>query len=108
MDQAALRRFSFRLHFDYLDNDGKETFFRTYFTKVLNLPELNGRELQRLQAIESMTPSDFRNTRQQFFYLGDTELSNMEIIEALEAEVASKTCGGNYKGLGNIVNKMGF
>lgn len=108
LDQAALRRFSFRLHFDYLDNDGKEMFFRTYFTKVMNLPELNGRELQRLQAIESMTPSDFRNTRQQFFYLGDTELSNMEIIEALEAEVASKTCGGNYKGLGNIVNKMGF
>ena len=55
-----------------------------------------------------MTPSDFRNVRQQFFYLQDESLSNMEIIEALETEIASKTSGSSYKGLGNVVHKMGF
>ena len=55
-----------------------------------------------------MTPSDFRNVRQQFFYLADTGLSNMEIIEALETEIVSKTSGSSYKGLGNVVQKMGF
>ena len=108
LDSAALRRFSFRLHFDYLANEGKEIFYNTYFTKPMELPELNENEKKRLFAIENMTPSDFRNVRQQFFYLSDNCLSNTEIIEALETEIASKTSGANYKGLGNVINKMGF
>ena len=55
-----------------------------------------------------MTPSDFRNVRQQFFYLEDEKLTSAEIIEALQAEIAGKNSGSAYKGLGQIVNKMGF
>ena len=108
LDQAALRRFSFRLHFDYLLNEGKEIFFDTYFTKPLKMKKLNDEEKKKLFAIDQLTPSDFRNVRQQFFYLQDNNLSNTEIIEALETEVASKTSGSNYKGLGSVVHKMGF
>ena len=108
LDQAAMRRFSFRLHFDYLTNEGKEIFFRTYFTGPLKLPPLSDEDRAALFAIESMTPSDFRNTRQQFFYLEDSDLTNREIIDALAAEIAGKTSGANYTGLGKIVSKMGF
>ena len=108
LDQAALRRFSFRLHFDYLADEGKEIFYNTYFTTPMGLPELNEKERKKLCSIDSMTPSDFRNVRQQFFYLADEHLSNDEIIEALAAEVTGKTSGSNYKGLGNVVNKLGF
>lgn len=108
LDPAALRRFSYRLHFDYLTNEGKEIFFRTYFTKPMELAELNEEEKKRLFAVDSMTPSDFRNVRQQFFYLADTRLSNMEIVEALETEIVSKNSGGSYRGLGSVVQKMGF
>lgn len=108
LDQAALRRFSFRLHFDYLTNEGKEIFYNTYFTKALELPELSEGDKAKLFAIEQMTPSDFRNVRQQFFYLNDTNLNNSEIIEALAAEITSKTSGSSFKGLGNVVQKMGF
>ena len=108
LDPAALRRFSFRLHFDYLTDEGKKIFFDTYFTRPMGLPELDEEEKKRLFAIGSMTPSDFRNVRQQFFYLADTGLSSMEIIEALETEIVSKTSGSSYKGLGNVVQKMGF
>lgn len=107
-DPAALRRFSFRLHFDYLTNEGKEIFYKTYFTCPMHLPELSAKERERLSAIASMTPSDFRNTRQQFFYLEDTCLSNMEILEALETEIAGKNAGIQYKGLGSVMNKIGF
>ncbi len=107
LDQAALRRFSFRLHFDYLTNEGKELFFRTYF-KPLRMPELTEEEKKSLHSIEQMTPSDFRNVRQQFFYLEDSDLTNAEIIEALAAEVASKTSGSNYTGLGKIANRIGL
>ena len=108
IDQAALRRFTFRLNFDYLQNDGKEVFFNTYFTKPMQLKELTKQEKDRLHAIEKITPSDFRNVRQQFYYLADNELTNMEIIEALEAELASKNSGSSYKGLGEVVSKIGF
>ena len=107
LDQAALRRFSFRLHFDYLNNDGKEIFFRTYF-KPLGMPDLSADEKKELFSIDNLTPSDFRNTRQQFCYLEDSNLTNKEIIEALSAEVASKTSGSNYTGLGKIASKIGL
>ena len=108
LDQAALRRFSFRLHFDYLNNEGKEIFYKTYFTRPFGLPELSGKEREALFSIDTMTPSDFRNTRQQFYYLEDSNLSNAEIIEALASEIAGKNAGSSFKGLGNIVNNMGF
>ena len=107
LDQAALRRFSFRLHFDYLTSEGKEIFYRMYF-KPLRMPELTESEKKSLHDIDQMTPSDFRNVRQQFFYLEDSELTNAEIIEALSAEVASRTSGSRYTGLGKIANRMGF
>ena len=56
LDQAALRRFSFRLHFDYLLNEGKEVFFNTYFTAPMGLPELKAEEKNALFAIENMVP----------------------------------------------------
>jgi len=108
LDQAAMRRFSFRLHFDYLTNEGKEIFFDTYFGKPMKLPALTQEEKNALFRIENMTPSDFRNVRQQFFYLEDEKLTSAEIIEALQAEIAGKNSGSSYKGLGQIVNKMGF
>ena len=107
LDQAALRRFSFRLHFDYLTREGKEIFYRTYF-KPLHMPELTESEKKSLHDIDQMTPSDFRNVRQQFFYLEDSELTNAEIIEALSAEVASRTSGSSFTGLGKIASRMGF
>ena len=107
LDQAALRRFSFRLHFDYLTSEGKEIFYRMYF-QPLRMPELTESEKKSLHDIDQMTPSDFRNVRQQFFYLEDSELTNAEIIEALSAEVASRTSGSRYTGLGKIANRMGF
>ena len=107
LDPAALRRFSFRLHFDYLDNAGKETFYRTYFAP-LNLPELSDDERKRLWSIEKLTPSDFRNARQVFFYLKAGELTNDEVLDALAAEVESKNSGSSYTGLGKIASRMGF
>ena len=74
----------------------------------MQLKELTKAEKERLYAIDKLTPSDFRNVRQQFYYLADTELTNMEIIEALEAELASKNSGSSYTGLGEVVSKIGF
>ena len=107
LDPAALRRFTFRIHFDFLDDAGKETFYRTYFAP-LNAPELTEADKRELHAIERLTPSDYRNVRQQLFYLEDEKLSAQEIIDALRLEAQSRDSYGTYKGLGEAKHGIGF
>lgn len=107
LDPAALRRFTFRIHFDFLDNAGKETFYKTYFAP-LNAPELTDTDKAGLHAIERLTPSDYRNVRQQFFYLEDEKLTAKEIIDALRIEAQSRDSYGSYKGLGEEKHGIGF
>lgn len=89
LDPAAIRRFTFKLQFDYLDAMGKECFYKKMFAH-LNLPALKKAEFQELSAVEKLTPGDFRNVRQQFFYLADSQLTNGEIIRALTQEANAK------------------
>jgi len=107
LDPAALRRFTFRIHFDFLDDDGKEKFYRTYFAP-LNAPGLTDADRAELHAIERLTPSDYRNVRQQLFYLEDANLSAKEIIDALRLEAQSRDSYGSYKGLGEEKHGIGF
>ena len=107
LDPAALRRFTFRIHFDFLDNAGKEIFYHTYFAP-LNAPELTEADKTALHAIERLTPSDYRNVRQQLFYLDDDDLTAMEIIDALRLEAQSRDSYGSYKGLGEEKHGIGF
>ena len=107
LDPAALRRFTFRIHFDYLDDAGKEVFFQTYF-RSMNLPEFTDADRAALRAIDRLTPSDYRNVRQQLFYLNNVCLTNAEIIEALKAEAQSRDSQGEYKGLGEERHGIGF
>lgn len=107
LDSAVLRRFTFRLHFDYLENDGKLKFFNTYF-KHMNLPALTAKETDKLYSIPRLTPSDFRNVRQQFFYLSESDLTNAKLIDMLMQETNSRDSQGNYKNLGETKHVIGF
>lgn len=107
LDPAALRRFTFRIHFDFLDDAGKEIFYKTYFGP-LNAPELTEADKAALHAIERLTPSDYRNVRQQLFYLENADLAATEIIEALKLEAQSRDSYGSYKGLGEEKHGIGF
>ncbi len=107
LDPAALRRFTFRLHFDFLDHAGKEVFYRTYFGP-LGAPALSPEDLRALHNIERLTPSDFRNVRQQLFYLENEGLSGREIVEALRQEAQSRDSQGCYRGLGEERHGIGF
>ena len=107
LDPAALRRFTFRIHFDFLDDAGKEIFYRTYFGP-LNAPVLTEADKHSLHAIERLTPSDFRNVRQQLFYLENADLTAAEIIEALKLEAQSRDSYDSFKGLGEEKHGIGF
>jgi len=84
LDSAILRRFTFKLEFDYLNDDGKKHFFEHMFQS-----KLSDAEELRLNGIECLTPGDFRTVRQQVFYLGNS-VTNMERLDMLESESSAK------------------
>ena len=85
LDAAILRRFTFKLEFDYLDEEGKKLFFERMFNT-----RLTEAEAALLARVRNLAPGDFRTVRQSFFYLGN-EVTNTERIEALERESAAKS-----------------
>ena len=84
LDPAVLRRFTFKMEFDFLDAAGKKFFFERMFRS-----ELTAAEEARLAEIPHLAPGDFRTVRQSFFYLGD-EVTNAERLAALERESEAK------------------
>ena len=84
LDKAVLRRFTFKLKFDYLSDEGKRIFFERYFKTPLTEDES-----MRLSSIGKLTPGDFRTVREKLFYLSDFQ-TNGERLDALEAESEAK------------------
>ena len=97
LDQAIMRRFTFKLQFNFLDDNGKRLFFERMFKSTL----ADG-ELERLKAIPNLAPGDFRTVRQSLFYYGGT-VTNAQRLEALERESAAKE-GGAFA----LRGKLGF
>lgn len=87
LDPAVLRRFTYKLQFDFLDDAGKEIFFARAFKTPLTDVEKN-----RLAHIPNLTPGDFRTVSQSLYYLDDTA-GNDTRLTALEKESAMKGSG---------------
>ncbi len=91
LDAAILRRFTFKLEFDYLDAAGKKLFFERMFKATLT-----DSEVAHLAEIPHLVPGDFRVVRQSFFYLGDA-VTNAERLAALERESEAKNTNRFYE-----------
>ena len=94
LDPATMRRFTFKLEFGYLEDEGKRAFFERFFKSTLT-----DEEFAELCRLRNLAPGDFRTVRQEGFYLGD-EMSNMERIEALKEECAVKKDGDSSRPIG--------
>ena len=97
LDQAIMRRFTFKLEFDFLDRKGKVIFFERMFKSPLTEAERS-----RLVSIPNLAPGDFRTVRQSLFYYGG-EITNAMRLDALEREANAK----NYGAFANR-NHIGF
>ncbi|MBQ9431841.1 MAG: ATP-binding protein [Kiritimatiellae bacterium] len=84
LDSAIIRRFTFKLEFDYLDDTGKRIFFERMFKT-----KLSAAEAEALNAVKNLTPGDFRTVRQSLFYLAN-QLTNYDRIAALREETLAK------------------
>ena len=94
LDPAIMRRFTFKLEFDYLDDEGKRIFFERMFKTTLT-----DAEFAELKTLQNLAPGDFRTVRQEQFYLAD-EQSNGDRIEALREECAIKKDGNKTARIG--------
>lgn len=89
LDLATIRRFTFKLEFDYLDNSGKEIFYKKILGQINSTP-LNKSEIIRLHLMQTLTPGDFRTVRQAYYYLEKSNIPHAEVLDSLDEECNSK------------------
>jgi len=93
LDEAALRRFSFKLRFDFLKADQREQAFRHYFKLE---PPVGLREL------EWLTPGDYATVSKRAQLLGVND-DAVELLRMLQQEVAVKPTARRGIGFGALV-----
>ncbi|MBQ6925102.1 MAG: ATP-binding protein [Kiritimatiellae bacterium] len=84
LDQAVLRRFSFKIEFAPLENSGKKIFFEKVFKS-----ELTADEEKELFSIPNLTPGDFRAVKESLRFVAD-DATTADRIAALREEVRLK------------------
>ena len=84
LDAAIMRRFTFKLQFDYLEEEGKRIFFERMFQTALGEDDA-----KRLAGIPNLAPGDFRTVRQSLYYLGGA-VTNATRLDGLEKESSLK------------------
>lgn len=98
LDPASLRRFTFKVKFDYLSADQREGMFHRELSRMKSGSITSDETTRRIRTLERLTPGDFAAVSRQFTLWG-TEPTAEEFIERLEKEVLMK---------GGGVGRMGF
>ena len=96
LDAASLRRFDFKVKFDFLRPAQRIALFRRVLGDNVEPDELT---LRRLAQLDQLVPGDFANVLRQFRALG-MEPTSIRLIEGLEGEVQLKPGAG--------VRRIGF
>lgn len=89
LDKAALRRFTFKLGFDYLKPEGVMHFYHRYFSQMIQA-HLNDDQNNRLRSLRSLAPGDFKVVKDCFEFAAPR--SHDELIDALIEEIKIKSC----------------
>jgi SpoVK/Ycf46/Vps4 family AAA+-type ATPase len=87
LDAAALRRFDFKVRFDYLKPAQAEALLSAYLAKA-SLPALSPSDLARLRSLDVLTPGDFAVIARQQRFRALTSAGQW--IDGLAAECARK------------------
>ena len=84
IDEAALRRFTFKIQFKPLTREQREKMFATEALDG-NSANLTGKICDRLNKLQMLTPGDFASVKRQITLLDET-LTADEFLEQLEQE----------------------
>ncbi|MDC6171064.1 AAA family ATPase [Paucibacter sp. XJ19-41] len=98
LDEAALRRFAFKIRFKALRAEQRETMF-AHEAGLAGVAELDAEQRERLAALDQLTPGDFAAVRQQVEILGEAFTPD-EFLSQLEAEHRVKPEVRQRRGIG--------
>ena len=99
LDQAALRRFAFKIRFDYLTlRQRLELFAESLQCPVTSIADAHQK---RLSTLETLTPGDFATVLRQSTVLGEQPLAS-EMLHQLEIECSLKNGGRTQRTIGFI------
>jgi SpoVK/Ycf46/Vps4 family AAA+-type ATPase len=90
LDRAALRRFTWKIEFKPLREEGRERLYRRYFQPKGRLSQ---EVITRLAHMNRLTPGDFNVVRQQFVFSGRTPKTRA-LLDALQREQQYKAGKG--------------
>lgn len=84
IDKASLRRFLFKIKYDYMTEKNVISGVKTYFGKEFNLTK------EQLKELKYVTAGDFKTAKRKMDVLEDGQYSNEKIYEYLLAEQNEK------------------
>jgi SpoVK/Ycf46/Vps4 family AAA+-type ATPase len=92
LDEAALRRFSFKVSFGYADVKRAKTLYKTILAPLADggLPKIIENELACLRYL---TPGDFNTVKSQYWLANCGEVTHVQLIESLALEEKLKRDG---------------
>jgi SpoVK/Ycf46/Vps4 family AAA+-type ATPase len=97
LDPASLRRFDFKVRFDYLTNEQRLKLFHQQLQKMGHEPFKNSNLQAVIDKLASLTPGDFAVARKQFAVLGKKptpeEFANSLVEECKAKPGVGKTMG---------------
>jgi len=99
LDQASLRRFIYKLEFDYLKPEGNIIFYEM-FLRPLAPAALSTKLNDRLEALKNLTPGDFKVVRNRYCFHRKEDISHQTLIEVLENEAKFKNIHKKDKAIG--------
>jgi transitional endoplasmic reticulum ATPase len=99
LDPASLRRFNFKVGFDYLTPGGNVTFYDLFLRDLTDQP-LNEAFNTKMKSIRNLAPGDFKVVRDRYLFHPKKEITHEMLLDALETEAKLKSSHGNKKPIG--------
>jgi SpoVK/Ycf46/Vps4 family AAA+-type ATPase len=101
LDEAALRRFTFKIQFKPLTRDQRE---RMFIAEALSgdASQLSPEMLSRLNQMSALAPGDFAAVKRQIDLLGEGALNATEFLDQLEREHKVKPAVREQRGMGFV------
>lgn len=100
LDAASLRRFDFKIKFDYLTRAQRRALLARVATDGATETEYDEHALARLDRLELLTPGDFANALRQLRVTGEPA-TRSRLVALLEAEASMKP-EGRHRAIGFI------
>jgi len=91
LDPAALRRFTRKVHFDYLTPEGNVLFYQRLLAPLIGRGRLDDKVETRLRALPLLAPGDFRVVRDRVLLsAGEGPVTPATVLRALAEEAEAR------------------